>query len=84
MSNTLELIYAEAQSSTFSEHFKDDVVKKLHSFVRSRLLKNETTLSLAAQYHFEKPGKMVRAKMALHAASILKVNDAAAYTGRLL
>ena len=78
MSNTLELIYAEAQSSTFSEHFKDDVVKKLHNFIRDRLLKNETTLSLAAQYHFEKPGKMVRAKMALHAASILKVNDAAA------
>ena len=78
MSNTFELVDTEAQSSKFSDYFKDDVVEKLHFFISARLLENETTLSLAARYHFEKPGKMVRAKMALHAASILKVNDAAA------
>lgn len=78
MSNTLELVYNEAHRNKFSEHFKDDLVKKLHSFISARLPGNKTTLSLAAQYHFEKPGKMVRAKIALHAASILKVNDAAA------
>ena len=77
MSNNLELVDSEAKSNEASEYFKEDVVEKLHSFISARLLENETTLSLAAQYHFEKPGKMVRAKMALHAASILKVNDAA-------
>ena len=77
MSNNLELVDSEAKINEFSEYFKDDVVEKLRRFISARLLENETTLSLAAQYHFEKPGKMVRAKMALHAASILKVNDAA-------
>jgi|TARA_B110000208_G_scaffold58806_1_gene76878 geranylgeranyl pyrophosphate synthase len=78
MSNTWEHTASEVQNKNPSIYFKDDVVKKLHGFICDRLLKNETTLSLAAQYHFEKPGKMLRAKMALHAASILKVNDAAA------
>ena len=78
MSNSWEHKDSEVQNKKPSMNFEDDVIKKLHGFICDRLLENETTLSLAAQYHFEKPGKMLRAKMALHAASILKVNDAAA------
>ncbi len=59
-------------------NFEDGIVTKLHDFIRHRLPTNETILSQAAQYHFAKPGKMLRGKMAINSANFLKVNDTAA------
>jgi geranylgeranyl pyrophosphate synthase len=50
----------------------------LVSFVASRLPNPGQPLAEAAAYHFTKTGKMLRAKMALRAASALSVDEAAA------
>ena len=55
-----------------------DTVDTLHNFILSRLPKSDTALAEAARHHFAKPGKMLRAKMALRAAKILKIDAAAA------
>ena len=47
-------------------------------FVASRLPNPGQPLAEAAAYHFTKTGKMLRAKMALRAASLLSVDQAAA------
>ena len=55
-----------------------DAADTLHNFILCRLPKPETALAEAARHHFAKPGKMLRAKMALRAAKILKIDTAAA------
>ncbi|MBT6415464.1 polyprenyl synthetase family protein [Candidatus Puniceispirillum sp.] len=50
----------------------------LHDFIVNRLPKDGTQLADAARHHFAKPGKMLRAKMALSAATLLKIDQAAA------
>ena len=55
-----------------------DAADMLHNFILCRLPKPETALAEAARHHFAKPGKMLRAKMALRAAKILKIDTAAA------
>ena len=52
----------------------DDFVE----FIASRLPQVSHPLGEAANYHFEKPGKMLRAKMALRASHLLNVDRAAA------
>ena len=52
--------------------------QKLHEFIVNRLPKDGTPLAEAARHHFAKPGKMLRAKMALSAAKLLKIDQAAA------
>ena len=42
-----------------------DAADTLHNFILCRLPKPETALADAARHHFAKPGKMLRAKMAL-------------------
>ena len=55
-----------------------ETVDTLHNFILSRLPKSDTALAEAARHHFAKSGKMLRAKMALRAAKILKIDAAAA------
>jgi geranylgeranyl pyrophosphate synthase len=55
-----------------------DTVDTLHNFILSRLPKSGNALAKAARHHFAKPGKMLRAKMTLRAAKILKIDAAAA------
>ena len=50
----------------------------LHSFIRNRLPEPGTPLASAALHHFATPGKMVRAKMAIRAANLLKIDVTAA------
>ncbi|MDE0784059.1 MAG: polyprenyl synthetase family protein, partial [Planktomarina sp.] len=50
----------------------------LHSFILARLPEPDTPLADAALHHFSIPGKMVRAKMALRAANLLKIDVTAA------
>ena len=54
-----------------------DTIGTLHNFILSRLPKSDTALAEAARHHFAKSGKMLRAKMALRAAKILKIDAAA-------
>jgi geranylgeranyl pyrophosphate synthase len=58
--------------------FSSDAVDTLHNFILNRLPKSDNALAEAARHHFAKPGKMLRAKMALRAAKILKIDTAAA------
>jgi geranylgeranyl pyrophosphate synthase len=58
--------------------FPSDAVDTLHNFILNRLPKSDNALAEAARHHFAKPGKMLRAKMALQAAKILKIDTAAA------
>lgn len=74
MSNSQEIAQKKMRLSPF---FEDDIIKKLHHIINIRLPKEETTLSSAARYHFAQPGKMLRGKMAVHSAELLKVNDTA-------
>lgn len=57
---------------------EDGNSQMLHAFIVNRLPKDGTPLADAAQHHFAKPGKMLRAKMALSAAKLLKIDQAAA------
>ena len=52
--------------------------KNLVDFVAARLPVPGQPLAKAASHHFEKPGKMLRAKMALRASHLLNVDKAAA------
>jgi geranylgeranyl pyrophosphate synthase len=58
-------------SQTSSEH--------LVEFIISRLPKTGRPLFESAAHHFAKPGKMLRAKMALRASQTLNVDRAAAF-----
>ena len=61
-----------------------DAADTLHNFILCRLPKPETALADAARHHFAKPGKMLRAKMALRAAKILKIDMPRRCIGLLL
>ena len=52
--------------------------KNLVDFIAARLPRGAQPLEEVAAYHFKKPGKMLRAKMALRASHLLNVNKAAA------
>ena len=66
------------QNVTPAKDVGGDNSEKLHEFIINRLPKEGTPLADAARHHFAKPGKMLRAKMALSAAKLLKVDQAAA------
>lgn len=51
---------------------------RVHEFILSRLPNDDQVLARAASYHFERPGKMLRAKMAMRSAQVLGVNQQAA------
>ena len=50
----------------------------IHDFILERMPAPGQTLADAAMHHFAAPGKMLRAKMALRAADLLKVDRPAA------
>ena len=50
----------------------------VHSLIISRLPEHSKPLAKAAVHHFNKPGKLLRSKMAMQGAGILNVNHAAA------
>lgn len=52
--------------------------ENLVRFIAARLPLSGQPLAEAAAHHFEKPGKMLRAKMALRASHLMKVDRAAA------
>jgi geranylgeranyl pyrophosphate synthase len=54
--------------------YKDTV----HSLIISRLPTHDKPLGKAATHHFSKPGKMLRAKMAMHGAEALNISQVAA------
>jgi geranylgeranyl pyrophosphate synthase len=78
MLSRLQLVGGESYSDRQAIEFKTDDDEKLHRFIYNRLPKNGTMLAETARHHFATPGKMLRAKMALHAAKILKIDHAAA------
>ena len=49
----------------------------VHDLINSRLPAHGKPLGKAAGHHFSKPGKMLRSKMAMHAACLLYTSDAA-------
>ena len=51
---------------------------KVHNLIISRLPSHGKPLAEAANYHFNKPGKMLRSQMAMHGAASLNINQAAA------
>jgi geranylgeranyl pyrophosphate synthase len=57
--------------------FSDDQ-QIVYNFIISRLPQAGEPLALAAAHHFENPGKMLRARMAMHGAHLLNVDHAAA------
>ena len=50
----------------------------VQNLIVSRLPTHDKPLGKAAAHHFSKPGKMLRAKMAMHGADALQVNQTAA------
>jgi geranylgeranyl pyrophosphate synthase len=50
----------------------------VHNLIISRLPTHDKPLGKAAAHHFSKPGKMLRAKMAVHGAEALNLNQLAA------
>ena len=50
----------------------------VQNLIVSRLPIHDKPLGKAAAHHFSKPGKMLRAKMAMHGADALQVNQTAA------
>ena len=50
----------------------------VHNLITSRLPTQDKLLGKAAAHHFSKPGKMLRAKMAVHGAEALNLNQLAA------
>jgi geranylgeranyl pyrophosphate synthase len=58
--------------------FLGNTTDTLHDFILCRLPELDTPLASAALHHFAVPGKMVRAKMALRAANLLKIDVTAA------
>jgi geranylgeranyl pyrophosphate synthase len=50
----------------------------VHNLIISRLPAQDKLLGKAAAHHFSKPGKMLRAKMAVHGAEALNLNQLAA------
>ena len=57
--------------------FSDDQ-QIIYNFIISRLPRASEPLALAAAHHFENPGKMLRARMAMRGAHLLNVDHAAA------
>ena len=51
---------------------------KVHNLIISRLPTQDKPLGKAAEHHFSKPGKMLRARMAVHGAEALNLNQLAA------
>ena len=49
---------------------------KVHNLIISRLPTQDKPLGKAAEHHFSKPGKMLRAKMAVHGAEALNLKHA--------
>ena len=78
MQSKYGLIRANAQSEKKSTEFHSEIDEKLRGFIFDRLPKNKTVLADSSQHHFAVPGKMLRAKMALHAARTLKIDPTAA------
>ena len=74
-------------SPLLSSYVADDVASipgrqsstdHLTDFIAARLPKSGQPLAESASHHFAKPGKMLRAKMALRASHLLNVDQAAA------
>ena len=78
MPSKFELFGADPSSDKKKLDFESDTDKNLHRFILDRLPKNNTALVDSAHHHFAVPGKMLRAKMALHAAKTLKIDPTAA------
>ena len=74
MPSKFELFGADPSSDKKKLDFESDTDKNLHRFILDRLPKNNTALVDSAHHHFAVPGKMLRAKMALHAAKTLKID----------
>jgi geranylgeranyl pyrophosphate synthase len=60
-------------SSSICFSNKDEV----HNLIISRLPAHDKPLGRAAAHHFSKPGKMLRAKMAMHGAEALNIDQVA-------
>ena len=58
--------------------FSKSISEIIHEFILDRMPAPGQTLADAATHHFAAPGKMLRAKMAVRAADLLKVDRPAA------
>jgi geranylgeranyl pyrophosphate synthase len=69
----------DLSTNTSDIHLRDILnTKNLVEFVAARLPEAGQPLADAAAHHFEKPGKMLRAKMALRASHLMNVDRASA------
>ena len=66
------------QKSLLSSSIYPPDENTVHNLIVSRLPIHDKPLGKAAAHHFSKPGKMLRAKMAMHGADALQVNQTAA------
>jgi geranylgeranyl pyrophosphate synthase len=72
------------KNATFKQSLSSEALclsKKntVHNLIVSRLPKHGQPLAKSARHHFNKPGKMLRSRMAMHGADVLNIShDAAA------
>ena len=71
------------QKATFNKSLSSTALglsekNTVHSLIISRLPEHNKPLAKAAVHHFNKPGKLLRSKMAMQGAGILNVNHTAA------
>ena len=71
LSASLDTNFSSSQSSSDDQQI-------VYNLILSRLPQAGEPLSLAAAHHFEKPGKMLRARMVMRGAHLLSVDNAAA------
>ena len=66
------------EKTLLSSHIRFPNKDTVHNLIISRLPTHDKPLGKAAAHHFSKPGKMLRAKMAVHGAEALNLNTLAA------
>ena len=66
------------EKTMLSSHIRFPNKDTVHNLIISRLPTHDKPLGKAAAHHFSKPGKMLRAKMAVHGAEALNLNTLAA------
>ena len=66
------------EKTMLSSHIRFPNTDTVHNLIISKLPTHDKPLGKAAAHHFSKPGKMLRAKMAVHGAEALNLNKLAA------
>lgn len=78
MPSKFKLVGVDARGDYKISAWQSEISDQIYKFILDRLPKNETILAKSAQHHFALQGKMLRAKMALYAASTLKIDATSA------